>query len=109
MERQMSLDAWQIRHLEDLLRRASAIVHQTNTPIILYRQTLEEEDGSYEEIVCTLAGGYVVQQRVTSGGVIPPSFNEQQIFDIPEYPGVLIKESRDKFLKVVAILEEELG
>ena len=52
MVKQISLDAWQIQHLSDLLEKGSKIVEKTNRPIVLYRQTLEEEEESYEE-VCT--------------------------------------------------------
>ncbi len=69
MVKQISLDAWQIQHLAELLRNGSDSVAKTNTPIILYRQTFEEEDSSYEEVVCTLTKGYVIEQLVTSGGV----------------------------------------
>ncbi|MBT8251459.1 MAG: hypothetical protein KJO99_01305, partial [Nitrosopumilus sp.] len=68
MVKQISLDAWQIQQLSDLLEKGSNIVTKTNRPIVLYRQTLEEEDESYEEIVCTLTNGYVIEQMVTSGG-----------------------------------------
>lgn len=108
MVRQISLDSWQIQHLADLLRRGSDVVSRTNTPIILYRQTIEEEDGSYEEIVCTLAKGYVIEQLVTSGGLIPPSFGEQIITPIDEYPGRLIRKSRDRFTQIVSLLEDQL-
>ena len=54
MVKQISLDAWQIQQLSDLLKKGSDIVAKTNKPIILYRQTLDEEDESYEEIVCSL-------------------------------------------------------
>ena len=50
MVKQISLDAWQIQQLADLLKKGSDIVAKTNRPIILYRQTLDEEDESYEEI-----------------------------------------------------------
>jgi hypothetical protein len=50
MVKQISLDAWQIQHLTDLLKKGSDIVTKTNLPIILYRQTLEEEEEAYEEI-----------------------------------------------------------
>ena len=50
MVKQISLDAWQIQQLTDLLKKGSDIVAKTNRPIILYRQTLDEEDESYEEI-----------------------------------------------------------
>jgi len=108
MVRQISLDAWQIQHLTDLLRQGSLAVTKTNSPIILYRQTLEEEDNSYEEIVCTLTKDHVVEQLVTSGGVLPPSFHEQFVFTIEEYPERLIRKSRDRFLQIVTLLENEL-
>lgn len=108
MAKQISLDAWQIQHLGDLLQKGSAAVRRTNEPIILYRQTLEEEEGCYEEVVCTLTTDYIVEQRVISGGIIPPSFRDQSVFPIDEYPHLLIRKSRDRFLKVVALLEEIL-
>ena len=64
MVKQISLDAWQIQQLTDLLKKGSDIVAKTNRPIILYRQTLDEEDESYEEIVCSLTKGYVIEQMV---------------------------------------------
>ena len=108
MVKQISLDAWQIQHLTDLLRQGALAVSKTNTPIVLYRQTLEEEDDSYEEIVCTLTQNSVIEQLVTSGGVLPPSFHEQLVFTIDEYPQQLIRKSRDRFLQIVALLENEL-
>ncbi len=108
MVKQISLDAWQIQHLTDLLRQGSLAVTKTNSPIIMYRQTLEEEDNSYEEIVCTLTKDHVVEQLVTSGGVLPPSFHEQFVFTIEEYPERLIRKSRDRFLQIVTLLENEL-
>ena len=108
MVKQISLDAWQIQHLAELLRKGAVVVNQTNTPIVLYRQTLEEEDNSYEEIVCTLTKDYVIEQLVTSGGVLPPSFHEQLIFSLDEYPGRLIRKSRDRFLQIVSLLEKQL-
>lgn len=108
MVKQISLDAWQIQHLTDLLKQGSLAVSKTNTPIVLYRQTLEEDDNSYEEIVCTLASNYVIEQLVTSGGPLVPSFHQQFVFTIEEYPQRLMKKSRDRFLEIVALLENQL-
>ena len=44
MVKQISLDAWSLQHLTDLLKKGSRIVEKTNTPIVLYRQTIEEEE-----------------------------------------------------------------
>ena len=108
MVKQISLDAWQIQHLSDLLERGSNIVARTDKPIILYRQTLEEEEGSYEEIVCTLTKGYVIEQMVTSGGMLVPSFHQQFVFTIEEYPQELLRKSKDRFLEMVDFLDEQL-
>ena len=108
MVKQISLDAWQIQHLSDLLEKGSNIVAKTNRPIVLYRQTLEEEDESYEEIVCTLTKGYVIEQMVTSGGILVPSFHQQLVFTIEEYPQELLRKSKDRFLEMIDFLDEQL-
>ncbi len=107
MVKQISLDGWQIQQLTDLLRKGSEIVTKTNLPIILYRQTLEEEEESYEEIVCTLTKDYVIEQLVTSGGVLVPSFHQQVVFTIEEFPQELLRKSRDRFMQIIDLLEEQ--
>lgn len=107
MVKQISLDSWQVHHLFELLQKGSSIVAKTNSPIVLYRQTLEEEDNSYEEIVCTLTKNYVIEQLVTSGGIFPPSFQQQFVFTINEFPERLLRKSRDLFLQTVDLLEEQ--
>ena len=106
MVKQISLDSWQIHHLSELLQKGSLIVAKTNTPIVLYRQTLEEEDSSYEEVVCTLTKDYVIEQLVTSGGVVPPSFQQQMVSTINDFPDRLLRKSRDLFLQTVDLLED---
>ena len=108
MVKQISLDAWQIQHLSELLEKGSNIVAKTNRPIVLYRQTLEEEDDSYEEIVCTLTKEHVIEQMVTSGGILVPSFNQQFVFTIQDYPQELLRKSQDRFLEMIDFLEEQL-
>jgi len=106
--KQISLDSWQIHHLSELLKKGSLVVAKTNSPIVLYRQTLEEEDSSYEEIVCTLTKDYVIEQLVTSGGVLPPNFQQQFVFTVDEFPDRLLRKSRDLFLQTVDLLEDQL-
>jgi hypothetical protein len=108
MVKQISLDAWQIQQLTELLKKGSDIVEKTNKPIVLFRQTLEEEDESYEEIVCTLTKGFVIEQMVTSGGILVPSFQQQFVFTIEEYPQELLRKSKDRFLEMIDFLAEQL-
>jgi len=104
--KQISLDSWQVQQLIDLLKKGSEIVTRTGVPIVLYRQTLEEEEESYEEIVCTLAQNYVIEQLVTSGGILVPSFHQQSVFTIEEFAQKLISKSRERFLQIIELLEE---
>ena len=108
MVKQISLDAWQVQQLVDLLKKGSEIVAKTNRPIILYRQTLDEEEESYEEIVCSLTNGYVIEQMVTSGGILVRSFQQQFVFRIEEYPQELLRKSKDRFLEMIDFLQEQL-
>jgi len=108
MVKQISLDAWQVQYLTGLLRKGSEIVDKTNTPTVLYRQTIEEDENAYEEIVCTLSSNYVIEQLVTSGGPVVPNFNQQFVFTIEDYPERLMKKSKELFLQVVSLLENQL-
>lgn len=105
MVKQISLDAWQIQHLEDLLKKAASIVAKTGTPIVLYRQTLEEEENSYEEVVCTVTDKHIIEQLVISGGVVPPTFRQQMAYTLEEFPQRLIRKSKDLFLQTIEMLE----
>ena len=109
MGRQVNLDTWQTQRLQELLQMGSEIVSKTDRSIILYRQTLEEEEGCYEEIVCTLTTGHIIEQIVTSGGMLVPSFRCQMIYAISDYPKVLLGQSKDRFREVTVRLEEQLG
>ena len=107
MVKQISLDAWSLQHLTDLLKKGSRIVTKTNMPIVLYRQTIEEEGGSHEEIVCTLTNDYVIEQLIISGGVIVPTINQQTVFRLDEFPERLLRKSKDLFSQTVELLEKK--
>lgn len=105
MVRQINLDRWQTDHLTDLLHRGSDASKRDGRPIEIYRRVLEEGNDCYEEVVCTLVQGYVIEQMVASGGPIPPSFTHQTVYDINEYSGILLKKSRERFRRITDMLE----
>jgi len=107
MVKQISLDSWSLQHMTELLREGSQVVAKTNTPIVLYRQTMEEDGDSYEEIVCTLTNDYVVEQLIISGGVIVPTINQQSVFRLEEFPDRLLRKSKDLFQETVELLEKK--
>ena len=108
MVKQISLDTWSLQHLEDLLKKGSRIVTKTNEPIVLYRQTIEEEDGSYEEVVCTLTNNYIIEQLIISGGIVVPAIKQQLVYKLDEFPDRLLRKSKDLFLETVELLEKKL-
>ena len=108
MAKQTTLDGWLLYHFTELLKKGSSNVAKIGTPIVLYRNTIEEDEESYEETVCTLTEGYVIVQVVTSGGGIVPSFQQQFVFTLEQFPEWLMRKSRDLLLQCVDYLEEPL-
>ena len=108
MTKQISLDSWSIQHMVDLLKEGSQTVAKTNMPRVLYRQTMEEEEDSYEEIVCTLTNDYVIEQLIISGGMVVPTINQQSVFRLEEFPDRLLRKSKDLFQETVEFLEKKL-
>jgi hypothetical protein len=108
MVKQTTLDSWLLQHFSDLLRKGALNVAKTGSPIVLYRNMIEEEEDSHEEMVCTLSEGHVIVQVVTSGGVIVPSFQQQFVFTFDQFPDWLLRKSRDLLLQCVELLEEHL-
>ena len=109
MVKQISLDTWSTDRLNELLKKGTNIITQTNLPIVLYRATLEEKEGSFEELICTLTQDHVVEQVVTSGGMVIPSIKQQVVFSIDEFPDRLLRKSKDRFSQVVDLLEESFA
>lgn len=108
MVKQINLDSWQVEHLTNLLKRGAMAVRSTKSPIILYRQSIEESGESYEEIVCTLCEDHVVEQVVVYGGPIPLHIKEQKVFGIESYSMDLNRDRSERFQKIVALLMKEL-
>ena len=109
MVKQISLDTWSVDRMYELLKKGTNIVIQTNLPIVLYRETLEENEGTCEELICTLTHDHVVEQVVIYGGMVIPSIKEQMVFPIDEFPDRLLRKSKDLFSQVVELLEENFG
>ncbi len=108
MKKQVTLDEWLITRFKDLLHKASVISAKTGIPLILYRQSIEESEHAMEEEVATVTHFYVIVQVITHGGFIPPSFQQQFVFTINEFPDWIMKRSKEIFLKSLDILEEEI-
>ncbi len=109
MPKQITLDGWLLSHFTVLLKKASSYSSKTKKPLVLYRNTIEEEEEAYQETVCTITDGYVIVQVITSGGGVVPSFQQQFVFTLEEFPGWLIRKSKEQFLQSVDTLEEQFN
>ena len=109
MPKQITLDGWLLSHFTVLLKKASSHATKTQTPLVLYRNTLDSEEEAYQETVCTITEGYVIVQVITSGGGVVPSFQRQFVFKIDEFPDWLMRKSKDLFLQCVDLLEEQFS
>lgn len=105
MVRQLNLDSWQSSHILALLNKGVDIYKRTNKPIEIYRKSLEERNDCYEEMICTIIDGYVLEQRVASGGPMPPQFIYQSVYDVNEYPKILLKKNKERLHSIVETLE----
>ena len=71
------------------------------------RETLEETEDVFEEIVCTLTQEHVIEQVIVSGGMVIPEIKQQIVFSTEEFPNRLLKKSKDLFGQVVDLLEDQ--
>jgi hypothetical protein len=108
MKKQVTLDEWLITRFKDLLHRASIIAAKTDRPLVLYRHAVEETEHAIEEEVATVTSQYVVVQVITHGGFIPPSFQQQFVFPIKDFPDWLMKRSKEILLRALDNLEDEI-
>ncbi len=100
-EKQITLDDWLIERFRYKLSKASIIASKISRPIILYRNTIEEAGYAAEEEVATVNERYIVVQVFTYGGFIPPSFQQQYVFTLDEFPVWIMKRSRDLLLQCI--------
>ena len=105
MGHQIDLDQWQSQYVANLLQRGSENVARTGRPMEMLRKVIEEDDECYEVLIWTLVPGYVIEQLIASGGPLPPVLIYQTVYKINDYPNVLLKKNRERFLEVTSALE----
>ncbi len=56
----------------------------------------------------TINENYVLVQVLTHGGFIPPSFQQQYVFNLDDFAQWIIKRSRDLYLQCIDNIDEQL-
>src|SRR5919109_2837942 len=94
-EKQVSLDEWLIERLREKLSKAAVSASRTGKPVLLYRNIMEENEVAAEEEVATVSEKNAIVQLFTYGGFIPPTFQQQYVFMLDEFPTWVMKRSRN--------------
>ncbi len=104
-EKQVTLDDWMIERLRDKLGKAAANANRRGKPVLLYRNIIEENESAAEEEVATVSEKNAIVQVFTYGGFIPPTFQQQHIFRLDEFPMWVMKRGRNLLLQCLENLE----
>jgi hypothetical protein len=103
---QITLDEYLIEKFKEKIEKVPLISNKNNSPIVLYRRTIEENEVSIEEEIASVSEKYVVVQIFTHGGYLPVLFREQHIFTPEEFPYWIIKRSRNMVLHCLENIDE---
>jgi hypothetical protein len=107
-EKQITLDEWLIDIFRNKLRKISIAVGSTGRPFVLYRNIIEEANSFIEEEVTTINEKYAIVQVFVHGGFIQPSFHQQYVFTIDEFPLWIMKRSYDLLLQCLESIDEQM-
>jgi hypothetical protein len=104
-EKQVTLDEWLIERLREKLSKAAISASRTGKPILLYRNIMDENEAAAEEEIATVSEKNAIVQVFTYGGFIPPTFQQQYVFMLDEFPMWVMKRSRNLLLQCLENLE----
>ncbi len=104
-EKQVTLDEWLVERLREKLSKATVSASRTGKPILLYRNIMDENEAAAEEEVATVSEKNAIVQVYTYGGFIPPTFQQQYVFMLDEFPAWVMKRSRNLLLQCLENLE----
>jgi hypothetical protein len=107
-KRQATLDEWLVETFRDRLRKASVVSRNKNKPILLYRNAIEEVEYAAEEEIATVNEEHVIVQVLTHGGFIPPSFQQQYVFNLDEFTKWIMNRSRELFFQCLENIDEQI-
>jgi hypothetical protein len=104
-EKQVTLDEWLIDRLREKLSKAAINASRTGKPVLLYRNIIEENEVAAEEEIATVSEKNALVQVFTYGGFIPPTFQQQYVFMLDEFPVWVMKRSRNLLLQCLENIE----
>ena len=99
---------WLSDRLKDKIQRAFNISLHTHKPILLFRESIEENETAIEEKIGYISGNHIVCMVYTYGGFIPSTFHSIDVFTRDKFTKWIVQESKkDLLLQCIEELEQQ--
>ena len=92
------VERWLAERLEDKLKKYLPVLRQTHKPILLYRNTIEENEAASREQVALIIGRQIVIFVYTYGGFVPTTFDRADLYTLDKFTKWIVKKGKKDLL-----------
>ena len=99
IDKKSVVDEWVADGLRNKIREASITVQQTQKPILLYRNIVEEnEDAIQEQVGIITEKNHVIVVLYAYGGLVPSTFQKVNVYTTDKFVKWLLKKENKQVL-----------
>jgi hypothetical protein len=80
------------------LRKTSNIIKQTHRPILLYRNTIEEDENALRKQIGLVIGRHIVIIMYAYGGFVPSTFQKVEVHTPDKFTKCIVKKGKRDLL-----------
>jgi hypothetical protein len=92
------VERWLAERLEDKLKKYLPVLRQTHKPILLYRNTIEENEAALREQVALIIGRQIIIFVYTYGGFVPTTFDRADVYTLDKFTKWIVKKGKKDLL-----------
>lgn len=92
------VERWLAERLEDKLKKYLPVLRQTHKPILLYRNTIEENEAASREQVALIIGRQIIIFVYTYGGFVPATFDRADVYTLDKFTKWIVKKGKKDLL-----------
>lgn len=92
------VERWLAERLEDKLKKYLPVLRQTHKPILLYRNTIEENEAALREQVALIIGRQIIIFVYTYGGFVPATFDRADVYTLDKFTKWIVKKGKKDLL-----------
>ena len=99
IDKKSVVDDWIAEGLRNKIREVSITVQQTQKPILIYRNIIEEKEDAIQEQVGIITGkNHVVVILYAYGGLVPSTFQKVNVYTTDKFVKWLLKKENKQLL-----------